>query len=113
MRDLMNWGFNTFNWISPHDASVNEPIPYAADWHFFDKDKKETTIPIPDRGRYYIYTGYSISGPIMAYFDTNGGLNTFGFPTSQTKTLTGSVLIQQFEHSNIRCDKKAKQCTKT
>ena len=113
MRDLMNWGFNTFDWISPHDVNASEPIPYAADWHYFDKDQKETTIPTSDQGRYYIYTGYSISGLIMAYFDTNGGLNTFGFPISQAKKLSDSLLIQQFEHGTIRCDQKTKQCTKT
>jgi len=113
MRDLMNWGFNTFDWISPHDASANTPIPYAADWHYFAKDKKETTIPTADKGRYYIYTGYSISSPIMAYFDANGGLKTFGYPTSQAQKLSDSVISQQFERSTIRCDQKTKQCTKT
>lgn len=113
MRDLMNWGFNTFDWISPHDAIASEPIPYATDWHYFDKDKKETTIPTPDQGRYYIYTGYSISGSIMAYFDANGGLNTFGFPTSQAKKFSKSALIQRFEHNTILCDQNSKQCMKT
>jgi D-alanyl-D-alanine carboxypeptidase len=112
MRDLMNWGFNTFDWISPHDASANEPIPYAADWHYFDTDKKENTILMPNQGRYYIYTGYSISGPIMNYFDANGGLNTFGFPNSQEEKLSNSVLTQQFDHNIIRCDQNKKQCTK-
>ena len=111
MRDLMNWGFNTFDWISPRDASISNPIPFVADWHYFDVDKKENTIPTVDQGRYYIYTGYSISGSIMAYFDKNGGLKTFGFPTSQAKTLSDSVLSQQFEHSTIRCDQKIQQCT--
>lgn len=113
MRDLMNWGFNTFDWISPHDAIASEPIPYATDWHYFDKDKKETTIPTPDQGRYYIYTGYSISGPIMAYFDANGGLNTFGFPTSQAKKFSNSAFTQHFEHKIIICDQDIKQCMKT
>jgi len=110
MRDLLNWGFNTFDWISPHDITIHDPIPFAADWHYFDMDKKETTIPTADQGRYYIYTGYSISGSIMAYFDKNGGLKTFGFPTSQAKTLSESVLSQQFEHNTIRCDQKTQQC---
>jgi D-alanyl-D-alanine carboxypeptidase len=112
MRDLLNWGFNTFDWISPHDSdSTNNPIPFAADWHYFDMDKKENTIPTSDRGRYYIYTGYSISGLMMAYFDKNGGLKTFGFPTSQAKALSKSIVSQQFEHGTIRCDLKMQQCT--
>jgi hypothetical protein len=111
MRNLMNWGFNTFDWISPRDInSASNPVPFAADWHYFEMDKQEQTIPTADRGRYYTYTGYSISGLIMAYFDKKGGLNTFGFPISQAKTLSANVLSQRFEHSTIRCDQKTKKC---
>jgi len=29
MRDLMNWGINSFTWISPRDVDINQhPIPY-------------------------------------------------------------------------------------
>ncbi len=114
MRDLMNWGFNTYTWISPGDAnSPSNPIPFAADWHYFQKDKKENTIPTADKGRYYIYTGYSISDPIMTYFDKNGGLNMFGYPTSQAKSLSNSALVQQFEHRAIYCNQQTQQCNKT
>ncbi len=114
MRDLMNWGFNTYTWISPGNAnSPSNPIPFAADWHYFQKDKKEKTIPTADKGRYYIYTGYSISDPIMTYFDKNGGLNTFGYPTSQTKSLSNNVLVQQFNHRAIYCNQQTQQCNKT
>jgi D-alanyl-D-alanine carboxypeptidase len=112
MRDLMNWGFNTFDWISPRDLSANELIPYAADWGYFARDTQQTTIPTPDHGRYYVYTGYSISNPIMAYFDTNGGLHAFGFPISQAKTLSNDLLTQRFEHSTIQCNQGSKHCMK-
>jgi len=115
MRDLMNWGFNTFNWVSPRNTyNASNPIPFAADWHYFNKDKQERTIPTPDHGRYYIYTGYSISGVIMDYFDKNGGLNTFGYPTSQAKVLTVpavTLVYQQFEHGTVYCNQQTKQCS--
>jgi hypothetical protein len=46
----------------------------------------------------------------MTYFDKNGGLNTFGFPVSQAKTLRDSVLSQKFEHSTILCNQKIQAC---
>jgi D-alanyl-D-alanine carboxypeptidase len=111
MRDLMNWGFDTFDWQSPYESnSSSNPIPFAGAWHYFSTDKKEKTIPTVDKGRYYIYTGYSISDPIMTYFDKNGALNTFGFPVSQAKTLRDSILSQKFEHSTILCNQKIKMC---
>ena len=112
MRSLMNWGFNSYTWISPAEVDKEHPIPYDADWNFFEKDQKELTIPTADKGRYYVYTGYSISGPIMNYFDKNGGLNTFGFPKSQPKAGNGSLIIQQFERGSIQCDIPRKACKK-
>ena len=104
MRDLMNWGFDTFSWVSPHDSDIaHPPIPYDYLWNYFANDKKENTIPTADSGRYYIYTGYSISGPIMKYFDKFGGLKTFGYPMSMPKVLSASVVSQQFEKHTIEC----------
>lgn len=116
MRNLMNWGFNTFDWVSPRDSyNAGNPIPFAADWHYFNNDKKERTIAAVNQGRYYISTGYSISGLIMDYFDKNGGLNTFGHPNSRANVLTGptvSLSYQQFEHGLIYCNSQMKQCSK-
>ncbi len=82
MRDLMNWGFDSFTWISPRDVDANQhPIPYDYLWNYFARDTKDVTIPTTDNGRYYIYTGFAISGPILVYFDKNGGLTKFGYPT--------------------------------
>jgi D-alanyl-D-alanine carboxypeptidase len=111
MRDLMNWGFNNFQWTSPATVDMTNPIPYDADWNFFSRDKKENTIPTADKGRYYIYTGYSISNPILAYFDKGGGLKKFGYPTGMPKGGTGTTIKQQFEHATIQCDIQSKQCS--
>jgi D-alanyl-D-alanine carboxypeptidase len=110
MRDLMNWGFNTFQWISPAEIDIKSPIPYDADWQFFVRDKKENTIPMANKGRYYIYTGYSISNPILTYFDKSGGLKKFGYPTGLTKVITDTSVKQQFEHASIQCDIQTGQC---
>ena len=69
MRDLMNWGFDSFTWISPRDVDANQhPIPYDDLWNYFASDTQNVTIPTADKGRYYVYTGFSISGPIMVVF---------------------------------------------
>ncbi|HLG75729.1 MAG TPA: serine hydrolase [Ktedonobacteraceae bacterium] len=110
MRDLMNWGFSTYDWISPRDVNARTPVPFAADWNNFVRDKRENTIPTADHGRYYIYTGYSISGLILDYFDKNTGLKKFGFPTSAPTPSNKTMLAQRFEHATIQCDLGSKQC---
>jgi len=106
LRDLMNWGFNSFTWISPRDVDLNQhPIPYDYLWNYFASDKQNVTIPTADNGRYYVYTGFSISGPIMTFFDKNGGLSKFGFPTKLPTAASGtSITTQQFEHATIQCN---------
>ncbi|HYX51484.1 MAG TPA: D-alanyl-D-alanine carboxypeptidase family protein, partial [Ktedonobacteraceae bacterium] len=112
MRDLMNWGFDSFTWISPRDVDANQhPIPYDDLWHYFASDTHNVTIPTTDKGRYYVYTGYSISGPIMAYFDKHGGLSKFGFPTKMPTTATGTFITsQRFEHATIQCNAATRLC---
>jgi len=113
MRDLMNWGFDSFAWISPRDVDANQhPIPFDYLWNYFASDRKDYTIPTADHGRYYIYTGFSISGPIMAYFDKNGGLTKFGYPVKMpvVANSSGQAISQRFEHGTIQCDLTTKQC---
>src|SRR5215469_2976985 len=111
MRDLMNWGFDSFTWISPRDVDANEhPIIYDYLWNYFASDAQDYTIPTADRGRYYIYTGFTISGPIMAYFDKNGGLKTFGYPTKMPVVSSVPVISQQFEHGTIQCVLTTNRC---
>ncbi len=105
MRDLMNWGFDSFTWISPRDVDANQhPIPYDYLWNYFARDTKDITIPTTDHGRYYIYTGFSITGPIMSYFDKNGGSKKFGYPTKMPTAAVGQMISQQFEHATIQCN---------
>jgi hypothetical protein len=110
MRDLMNWGFDSFNWISPYDVEFQHPIPFDYLWDYFAKDKKENTIPTADSGRYFIYTGYSVSGPILQYFDMAGGLKKFGYPVRMPTVPGASLISQQFEHGTIQCNLTANTC---
>ncbi len=110
MRDLMNWGFNDFQWVSPRDSDLVSPIPYDSDWNFFARDTKTVTIPTSDAGRYYVYTGHSISGIILQYFDMNGGLQKFGYPESQPDATGMTTLSQRFDRGTLQCDTISKQC---
>jgi D-alanyl-D-alanine carboxypeptidase len=112
MRDLMNWGFDSFTWISPRDVDTQYAIPYDYLWNFFVKDTRAYTIPTADNGRYYVYTGYSIYEPIMAYFDAHQGLQTFGFPIKMMTQPAARVYSQQFEHGTIQCNLNTNVCQK-
>ncbi|HTK11302.1 MAG TPA: D-alanyl-D-alanine carboxypeptidase family protein [Ktedonobacteraceae bacterium] len=112
MRDLMNWGFSSFNWVSPRDYYLsNQTIPYAYDWNYFVKDQRTNTIPLGNQGRYYIYSGYSISGPMLNYFDKSGSLKKFGYPMGPATASTDTLMTQKFEHGTIQCNLTSKQCT--
>ena len=78
--------------------------------NYFAKDKQDGTIPTAQQGRYYISTGFSITDPILSYFDKNGGLKQFGYPTGLLTASSGAIVSQQFEHSTIQCDTTIKQC---
>jgi D-alanyl-D-alanine carboxypeptidase len=110
MRDLMNWGFDSFTWVSPYNVDFQHPIPYDNLWNFFVKDKQDITVPTPDKGRYYVYSGYSISGPIMQYFDKKGGLRQFGYPESMPAMINDTVVAERFDHGSIQCDTTSKVC---
>ena len=110
MRDLMNWGFNSFQWVSPALSDKQSPIPYDNLWNYFSDDKQSNTIPTANGGRYYVYTGYTISGPIMNYFDRNGGLNKFGYPTGLLAASGGNAVSQTFQHATIQCNVGSNQC---
>ncbi|HEY6284377.1 MAG TPA: hypothetical protein VIX20_01835, partial [Ktedonobacteraceae bacterium] len=80
------------------------PIPYDYLWNYFVHDTQNVTIPTAGNGRYYVYTGFSISGPILSYFAKNGGLSKFGFPTKMPAASGAQITSQQFEHATIQCN---------
>jgi len=111
MRDLLNWGFDDFTWISPHDVSLQRFVPYAPDSNYFALDTQDTTISTAGKGRYYIYTGFSISGSIMAYFDHAGGLQKFGYPIGLPLISSSLAISQRFQHATIQCNPATTLCT--
>lgn len=111
MRNLMDYGFNNYTWISPRELTLSgNPVPFAAEWSYFRIDTRDRSIPMGSNGRFYNFTGYSISGPILTYFDKNKGLQKFGLPTSQPQASDTNSLMQRFQHGNITCDLKTQQC---
>ncbi len=111
MRDLMNWGFSTFTWVSPRITDAVSAIPYDSDWNYFADDKENYTIQWGNNGRYYVFTGYSISGMIMNYFDKHGALGKFGFPTGEPTVSNNATLLQRFQHATLQCNTNTKQCS--
>ena len=111
MRDMMNWGFNNFTWLSPREINASgKLIPYAAAWNYFARDQRDFSIPISNQGRYYVFTGYSVTQPVVSFFDKNGGLAKIGFPIGQPQTSMLSLVTQRFEHGTVQCDLTSKQC---
>jgi D-alanyl-D-alanine carboxypeptidase len=111
MRDLMNWGFNNYTWVSPRDTELNgQTVIYDYDWNYFVKDKRENTIPLGNQGRYYIYSGYSLTGPLLTYYDKNGGFKKFGYPQGPAKASNNTLILQQFDHGVIQCNLTNNQC---
>lgn len=111
MRNLMDYGFNDYTWISPRELNMNgHPVPFAYEWSYFEIDTRDRSIPMGNNGRYYNYTGYSIANPIMSYFDKNKGLQKFGMPISQPATSGASSISQHFQHGSITCDLTSHQC---
>lgn len=111
MRTLLNYGFNLYDWQSPAIVDKQHPIPFDYDDNYFSSDTRDSTISTSNGGRYYLLTGYSISGQIMSYFDKNGGLQKIGYPKSQPTPVSDSVSKQSFEHGTIQCNSKTKQCS--
>lgn len=113
LRDLMDYGSVDYTWNSPRDVEhTGQPIPYDALWNFFAKDTQEVTVPTADNSRYYVYSGYSIARSVLAYFDKNGGLKTFGFPLNMAVPVGSTLVSQHFQHATIVCDLATNQCRK-
>jgi len=111
MRDLMDYGSVDYTWNSPRDVDQSgQPIPYDNLWNYFAKDTQDTNVPTANAGRYYVYSGYSISGPVLPYFDKNGGLKKFGFPQQLSVPVGSNLVSQQFQHGKILCEITTNQC---
>lgn len=112
MRDLMDYGFNNYTWISPRDVDASgQPIPYDNLWNYFATDTQQVNITLSPNARYYVFSGYTVSGAILAYFDKNGGLKKFGFPQKMPVASNSTSMTQQFQHGSILCNLTTSQCS--
>ncbi|MDE3074706.1 MAG: hypothetical protein KGJ86_04690, partial [Chloroflexota bacterium] len=51
-------------------------------------------------GRFYSETSHNLTDPFRHYFDTHGGLDVFGYPTSETFQLNGFT-VQYFQRARM------------
>jgi D-alanyl-D-alanine carboxypeptidase len=112
MRNLMDYGSDDYTWISPRNVDASgQPVPYDSLWNYFVKDTQDNTIPSADQGEYFIDTGYSVSGPLLTYFNQQSGLKKFGFPIKDPTPTSSTVMSQQFQHGTIQCDLSSNKCS--
>jgi len=81
-RDLLNYGFGDFTW---------KPSIFSA-------DRKSSTVLTGSgshRSLYFPYTGHSVQGPFLRYFQLHGGINVLGMPRTQM-IQEGGVAEQYF-----------------
>jgi D-alanyl-D-alanine carboxypeptidase len=111
MRDLMDYGSNDYTWVSPRDVdNSGQPIPFDNLWNYFATDTQQITVPVGAQSNYYVLTGYNVSGPILSYFNHNGGLKKFGYPTAMPSSSGGEMMSQAFQHAKIECDFSNNSC---
>jgi D-alanyl-D-alanine carboxypeptidase len=114
IRDLLNWGFDDFTWVSPlQTLQHNGYIPFAAAYSNFTWDVPSRVLTV-DGKEYFPYTGYFIADPFLTYFDTqtNGGINGFGFPRGEPIPNTNGTLSQHFDKVTITCNPATGACWK-
>lgn len=102
IRDLLNWGFDDFTWISPKDILQQHPIAFADSYGNFVWDTPERTLTVGDT-RYYPYTGFALQGAFQSYFDAQGGVATLGFPRGRPVAAANGQLTQKFDKASITC----------
>ncbi len=52
------------------------------------------------QGRFYAQTSHNLSGQFQTFFDTRGGLDVFGYPTSETFQMNG-LTVQYFQRARM------------
>ncbi len=110
IRDMLNWGFNDFTWVSPHDVLSHGYIPYADSYGNFTWDVPSRVVNV-DGKEYFPYTGYILSNPFLSYFNKQGGINHFGFPRGMPIPAASGQLTQHFDKRNITCNPATGTCS--
>ncbi len=102
IRDLLNWGFDDFTWVSPREIDQQHWIPFDDAYANFTWDVPSRTLTVDGR-TYFPYTGFTVAGEFLTYFNAQGGLNTFGFPQSMPVPDAAGELSQRFDKASIVC----------
>jgi D-alanyl-D-alanine carboxypeptidase len=109
IRDLLNWGFDDFSWVSPRDIDHQHWIPYDDAYGYFNWDVPSRTVQIGNQ-EYFPYTGYIVSGVFLTYFNQQKGLPTFGYPDSMPVPVANGMLKQHFTKVAIQCTVASGKC---
>jgi D-alanyl-D-alanine carboxypeptidase len=102
LRDLLNWGFNDFTWVSPKDIDKQHWIPFDDSYNYFQWDVPSRTLTV-DNHEYFPYTGYIVAGSFLKYYNANGGLNKLGFPRGMPTPGSSGTFTQRFDKVTITC----------
>lgn len=54
------------------------------------------------RVRYFSETGHAVREPFLTFFDTHGGIGTFGFPLTEAYTDRDGTLAQTFQRARLQ-----------
>ena len=111
IRDLLNWGFDDFTWVSPREIDKQHWIPFDDSYSYFSWDVP-SRIVLVDTREYFPYTGYIVADAFLTFFNTQGGLTTFGFPRGMPVPAANGTLRQHFDHADIICNVATSVCQK-
>ena len=109
IRDLLNWGFNDFSWVSPREIDQQHWIPFDDSYGYFKWDVPSRTVTVGDR-TYFPYTGFTVAGTFQTYFNQQHGIDGLGFPIGMPLPAADGQLTQQFEKATVTCDLTSGKC---
>lgn len=61
-----------------------------------------------ERAHYFDETGHSVSGPILDFFEANGGIAIFGYPIVEPFEDADGMVVQYFQRARFVLDPRAK-----
>ncbi len=111
IRDVLNWGFDDFTWVSPKDIDQQHWIPFDDSYNYFKWDVPSRTLTV-NGVEYFPYTGYTLAGAFLTYFHQQGGISTIGFPRGMPLPAANGTLRQHFDLHDIICNPTTGACQK-
>ncbi len=112
IRDLLNWGFDDFTWVSPREIDKLHYIPFDDSYSYFNWDVPSRIVLVGDQ-EYFPYTGYFVSGVFLTYFNQVNGLSTIGFPRGMPVPAANGTLSQRYDNATVTCNPATGACQKS